>query len=223
MRTIEVTKQEIQTLFSAASNFGDLLKLLEREFQKKGEVICKVKLNGIELTDEEETQKVGTTISNVCALEVVVAHPSDLLVDLLSFWAGRLPQLEEQTRKTADKIRFDGLDVSFQQFVNVVENCQELVRSLVPAKAILLANGILQEGQWTRAENSLWSTLSEIFRAFETKDFVLLSDLMEYDLGNALAGWTALVAQASLQSSALKSGVENATGESKEKESSIAD
>lgn len=211
MKNIPVTKKEIETLFSSATTFGELLGLLENEFQKKGDVICRIVLNGIELTDDEEKSKASLGVSEVTSLNVVTAHPDDLMQDLLQFWTKRLPELETETRKTADMIRFDGIEASFTPFVKIVENCQELVRSLGPAKAILSCEEDFPREKWSEAENSLGKTLTELFTAFETKDFVLLSDLMEYDLGNSLGAWGGLVSDAKA-----RVGNTSATGDSEE-------
>lgn len=195
MRQLQVTRNEIQSLFGEAKTFGELLKCLETEFQKRDEVICKITLNGMELTDEEESQKSSVLVDEILDLHLVVAHPNDLLKDVLHFWCNHLPKLEADNRALAEKIRFEGFDLSFTTFVKVVESCQELVRSLVPARNLLPSIPNFQEEQWNDLEKQMWQTLSEVFRAFESKDFILLSDLLEYDLGKSLTNWTALITQ----------------------------
>lgn len=183
-----IHKDEIVTKYPSVSDLGTLIKALEERFLVNGEVICQFKLNGMTLSESDEKRLSQIKLDEIEVIEVESQSPQALLFNLLDNWTRELPVLMQNTDELAKEIKFNGIEGHLKSFVDLLDTCQFLTESLISLESIIKKSAISQ-GQWRKAEELTAQAIGQALKTFELKDFVLLSEILEYDLGHALQVW----------------------------------
>jgi hypothetical protein len=190
-----VTKKEIEGQFGQVADLGQLMKALEQEFSKKGQVICQFKLNGMSLTEADEQRLANIGLGEVEIIEIDSESPDALMFGLLDNWTLELPKLIENAEALAKSIKFEGIEGKLKAFVELLDTCQFLMDSLMSLERVVtdfqsrqIQSPIGLE-PWLLAEKVTADAIGEALKAFEKKDFVLLAEVLEYDLPHSLQVW----------------------------------
>jgi hypothetical protein len=184
-----VTKNDILERYSPIQDLGTLFKTLEAEFLQKGEVICQFRLNGMTLSETDESRLAEIHIHEVEKIEIDSENPTTLLFGLLDNWIKELPELIKNTDELSKTIRFNGIEGHLKSLVDLIDSCQFLMDSLVGLQSIIKSD-LIDKNEWKKAEEMTVRAIGESIRAFEIKDFVLLAEILEYDLAHSLQIWT---------------------------------
>ncbi|GIL16787.1 MAG: hypothetical protein BroJett040_05380 [Oligoflexia bacterium] len=193
MNTTVMTQNElIEKYGTEPKTLGELFKLIEMDLQSSGEVICQFRVNGMRLSQEDEVRMSSFDRDQIDVLEIQSQKPTDLLFELLDNWSLELPKLIESTDQLAGGIRFEGMEGHLKSFVEMIDSCQFLVESLVSLEGVIKTDYV-QSKEWR--ENALLTSraIGDALKAFEKKDFVLIAEILEYDLGHSLQIWKELL------------------------------
>jgi hypothetical protein len=174
--------------FPEAHTLGDLFKAFEADFVSRGEIICQFKVNGLSLSENDEKKFSETLVDDVEIVEINSESPTALLFGLLSNWMSELPVLVQNTDQLSKEIKFNGIEGNLKAFVDLVDSCQFLVESLIDLEKIIARESLNHE-KWRQNEEMTARAISEALAAFEKKDFVLLAEILEYDLAHSLQIW----------------------------------
>lgn len=180
--------QKILHDFPEAENLGRLLNLLEESFALRGEVVCQFTVNDLILSEEDEGRFALTPIDEVKTLEIQSESPATLLFGLLHNWIEELPTLIKSTDQLAQNIRFQGMEGRLKGFIDLVDSCQFLVESLINLESILRKESMSLEA-WSKIKLLTARAIGDALHAFEKKDFLQLSEVLEYDLSHSLQEW----------------------------------
>ncbi len=183
-----IDRAELQTNFSSITELGALIKALEERFLSQGEVICQFKLNGLSISEADEKRLSQMGLHEIEFIEIESQSPQTLLFNLLDNWSKELPALMKNAEELAKEIRFKGLEGHLKAFVNLLDTCQFLMESFISLESIIKTSPASQVS-WCKAEELTARAIGEALKTFEKKDFVLLSEILEYDLGHALQVW----------------------------------
>lgn len=189
MELIQYKKNEIDSQFKEIKNLSELVHLVEKEFYSKGKVICKIYVNDLLLSEEDEYRFKDLSIQDIEKFAINIESTSVLSEELIKNWLKSIPAMISLAESLSEKIRFEGIDNSLRGFADTIDACQYLVDSLSSLKILLDNQNLVDQDKWLRDEANLSKATMEIFKAFETKDSVLLADLMEYELINCLQNW----------------------------------
>jgi len=188
MTKTTISREEILQTYPAVMDIGSLIKALEQRFLTLGEVVCQFKLNGMSLTEADESRLSQVALDEVDTIEIESQSPQDLLFNLLDNWTRELPVLMQNADELAKDIKFKGIEGHLKSFVDLLDTCQFLTESLISLEAIIQRASIDQT-RWREAEALTARAIGQALKTFELKDFVLLSEILEYDLGHALQVW----------------------------------
>jgi hypothetical protein len=141
------------------------------------------------LTEEDEKKFSGFQMTEVEFLEVESETPKILLVEVLNNWVETLPGMIGKSDQLAGSIRLKGIENQMRDFVDLVDTCQFLVDSLMSLRTLCRDIAYVNGSQWKTHEELTARAIAEALNVFEKKDFVLLADIMEYDLGHCLQSW----------------------------------
>jgi hypothetical protein len=164
------------------------MKALENNLLQNGEVVCQFHLNGMKMTESDEKRLSQISIAEIETIEIESESPQALLFGLIDNWVSELPLLVRNADELAKEIKFKGVEGHLKSFVDLIDSCQFLTESLISLEGIIKGPMIKKE-QWRKAEQLTAQAISQSIKAFEVKDFVLLSEILEYDLGHALQIW----------------------------------
>jgi hypothetical protein len=195
MNSYQWTRQEVATQFSEAQTFGDLFRQIELELGKKNQVVCQFKINGLTLNEDTEKRLRDSGVQDIDLIEVLGQAPGDIMSGILKNWCVEIPKMLDINDRLSQDLRFQGVEGRMKPFVSLIDSCQLLVDSLMSIDHLLATTVTVQTENWKKAEQLTASSIGQALQAFQKKDFTLLADVLEYDLGHSLQSWQELVGQ----------------------------
>lgn len=183
------THQVLAQKFPMNASLDTIIKAIEEELRPTGEVVCQFKVNGLNLTEEAEQRLAFVNLSEIQMIEVSSQQPGQILEKILQTWTERIPAIIELNDNLADKMRTDGVEGSLKAFVDLIDDCQLIVDSVISINRLFSHLEGVQSQAWQNAEILIADGIGQSLTAFEKKDYPLLSDVLEYDLGHALQSW----------------------------------
>lgn len=192
MNRHEWTFEQIQVTYPKAQVLGEVLKQMEAQLRSQGQLICRFQVNGVVFTEDDEEKFASTPLKEVTNLIVDTDSPMALLAGVITNWTEQLPHLVERSDELSEKVKFQGLEGHFKDFVELIDTVQLLVDSLVSLQQLFPCE-IYQSPLWQSNEAATSQAIAEAVVALEKKDFVILAEILEYDFGNALQTWFQLL------------------------------
>jgi hypothetical protein len=193
MRKIKMESAVLSQKYGNLKNLKDLFQEVEREFYQTDEVVCRFIIDGHEVEESAESRLGETGVDQINTLEVHVQTVEKVISAVIENWIERMPQLIVSTENLSKHIRFNGSDGSLPFFVELIDNCQLLVESLMSISSVLQSKLSTIDEKWRTCEKSMAQVIGEALLAFEKKDYNQLSDVLEYDLANSLQTWQELL------------------------------
>jgi hypothetical protein len=184
-------KNEVEKQFAECMTLKEIIRRIETDFSLRGEVICEIRVNGMILDEGDETKFAESPRQEIQDIAIRSNKPADLINDALASAHAFLPELEDSCLKTAEMFRGSNLQESQNSFNTCLEGCQWLVDTLMHVRGAASGVGqpIHQPERWFEAEKVIARVIREMSEAYSKKDFVLVADLLEYELTGALIVW----------------------------------
>lgn len=195
METIKFSRREIEVQFSECVVLKELISKLERDFLRAGKLICKIQINGLTLSEADEVKFQGTRISELDTVEVQVESSNTIVSETIVSLRDFIKNLKAEGQDLADLLREKRIEATRFQFTQLVNHIQDLTQAFLALRPNMKLGGEdrLVVDMWADAEKHLLKTLRELVVAYENQDFVLVSDILEYDLDNSLDNWQKLL------------------------------
>lgn len=211
MNSLNLSQKQILEGYLDCQSLGQLFKKLEEELFAKGQVVCQFRVNGMNLTEEDEKRLSTAPLDEVQALEVGFQAPETLIGGALDSWCRDLPFLLQHADEMAGQFRFKKVDGSLRDFVQLIDECQMLVDSLIAMDSLLAHHSVVSSERWKKTEAMMAQAIGEALQAFQKKDFTQLADILEYDIGHCLQTWLELLTEvkATLNGNEQKAGSES--------------
>lgn len=195
MTTSTWDKLEIQKQFGECENLKQLIERLEGEFQDRGEVICEIRVNGMIVHEKDENRFAESEMAAIDTLTIASERPGDLIQSTLGSALDYVPRLHKACESTAELMRGSDSRLAQLNFTELLDGCQWLVDTVVYLRSAAESVGQPLKDQlaWRTAEGKFATVVTDILAAFQKKDFVLVADLVEYDLFNLLEEWNRVI------------------------------
>jgi hypothetical protein len=211
MSQLMFQQEDLVARFGVEASLGEIFRQIENDLKPINEVVCQFKINGLALDEQAEQRLAAATLSEVETLEVFSQQPRAILGDVLQNWVKQIPALLECNDNLASEIRFKGIEGQLKSLVELIDQCQLLVDSIISIDSVFPNLPYVKSEAWKKAQTQMASAIGEALQAFQKKDFNWLADILEYDLGHALQTWMEQLESCHLE---LKStDVKNADGE----------
>lgn len=182
------SKSEISNLYPGMETLGVLLGQLEKEAQTRGEVICEIQVNGKSILNDEAAAGL-LPLGDVESLSITAQKPIDLLAETISSACEYLDRLVVALEKNAFLFRGNDLKKAHEFHRSCIEGTQWFVQMVSLFKSAY-ENAYQQSlNGWAENERELAQILKTVLEAFNSKNLVLMADLIEYDLLNTLQKW----------------------------------
>lgn len=190
MTTSVWANTEISTEFPQAKTLSEVISELEATFQLKGEVICEIQVNGIAIDEADEVRLGATPVTEIESLIICSSEPARLIDQALNSCREFIPHVKQSCIRTSEKLRGTDSAGAQSQFIETMEGCYWLVDTLRHVRGAS-KNNVTGPGldQWTGYETKMTAVVREVVKAYEAKDYVLVADLLEYELSEAVAAW----------------------------------
>lgn len=190
MERYKVTGDELRNFYQEQTQLSRVFNDIENDLKATNQVVCRYIVNGLELKESDEARFGTVSLDEIVTLEYMTENSTDLIGEVLHAWIEALPELMTKTEGLSKRMRVQGLSGLLKPIHELVQNCEFLIESVMSLKE-LLGDRYLVTGpvSWEKAEEQSKQTVLEALRALENKDFVLLADVLEYDLNNCLQMW----------------------------------
>ena len=197
--TIRITTAEISEEFSRCSNLGEIVNELEKKVKAQGRVVCKISVNGMRLSEADEQRLFQTSVDGLKDLEFETEDPAELIRSTLISQAQMAVEIGRASLTVSEAFRRLDLHPAQGLLIALLDGCRWFTDGLVAIKSAprSLISFSFDDSQWNLTEAEFRRVVSEILAAVERQDYMLIADLLEYDLGNALDRWKVVLTQVS--------------------------
>lgn len=182
-------RQELAANFPQAETFSQLVDAVSDRIEATGQVVCAVRVNGMNLTEEEETRFQETPVSEIESLNILSQTIQELLDQSLEGCAAYLERLLKAFEECARLFRTDDIQFAHSFHRACIEGSDYFVQLITHFKTVYQTHRGPLTPSWDELEMSLLQCLTRILDAYEKKDYILVADLLEYDLIDIFNGW----------------------------------
>jgi hypothetical protein len=177
-------------------NFEEVIHSLSQAYEKEGRIIWSVMLNGDHFSENypHESQNIG--LNDIQSLEIRTMDQKDLFMDFLKNSGGILSVHQQSAREIADDFRLGKLKEAINNYIELLQAYRDLIYMLQQCQVVLGIN--LDQIQFHGISmmtklDSLSQLFDEMIRAQENEDWILLSDLLEFELVPLFDDWMQLL------------------------------
>lgn len=191
MTTSHWSKQEIESKFPGCATLKDLISRIEAEFSQKGEVICEIRVNGVLLSEADESKYASQPSTEIREIAISSNAPLNLIADAIKSALVLIPDLDKSCLSTSEQFRGADLNQAQRSFHECLEGVQWLIDTLIHVRGAAsgIQKPIAQPERWFEAEKLITRVVRELSEAYSGDDYVLVADLLEYELTGALSIW----------------------------------
>lgn len=196
METIKYSKVTFQSTFSVGQKLKDIVAQLEKMAEAQNKVVCRIRINGLLLSESDESRLASTDYKDIEELEVELESLNSLVISSIRSLTDFANALKKNSVESAERYREGHAQELNHHFAGIVGQVQCLAEALVALKPNLIRTLNFNEvlaARWVAAEEHMMKTVKELILAFEGQDFVLVSDVLEYELHNSIANWLVIL------------------------------
>jgi hypothetical protein len=181
--------KDLQQKFGEATKLATVFRHIEAELKAVNEVVCQFKVNGIALDEAGERKFSDSTLTEIQIIEVTSERPAILLHEVLNNWVNQIPGMIQRNDQLSSDFRFKGMEGQMKPLVDLIDDCQLLIDSLLSIQTVFSEMKYVQSEEWLGAQSKMSSAVGEVLAAFQSKNTTLLADILEYDMGHSLQLW----------------------------------
>lgn len=195
MGHLSLKQEELLKVFEPQTELDHIIRHYEAEFEQRGEVICRIRLNDLNLSEDDEMRFRDTPLSKIQSLEVDTENPFQLFREVLTYWKAHLPSLINSADRLSQNLRFKSLDKSAYDLSQFIDQSHLLVNSLNSISSLCQHRAITLPELWSPSELKLWMAFNELLDSFNEKNTSVMADTIEYDLADSLQTWLEVLSE----------------------------
>jgi hypothetical protein len=195
METQKWSADQIHQEFSDCQSLDDLIRKIEDRHWERGEVICEIKVNNMIIRETDEQKFADASLDAIENLSVRFSRTDDLATEALQSILASIPKVTEAAIYSAELFRTQDYERAQSLVATLIENCQfsmETLSTLRNTHAQWFSEGMIEQ-LWTRAETGFERMVKELLAGYEKKDYVLVADVLEYEIPVALDHWREMI------------------------------
>lgn len=173
---------------ASGQSLCEFLEQLHCQYESQGRVICQVSMNGHVLSEADEVRLGRVPVNQLNELVILTETSGSLPKKVIHQWILELPRVIANTDQLAQEVRFQGFEGRLKNLVELIDTCQLLVESLLQLEDLLVSDDKARL-RWIQLQDQLAGSIGETLVAFEAKDLIHFSEVLEYDLADALQRW----------------------------------
>lgn len=175
------------------TSLKDAIGFLEEHYEGKGAVICEIKVDGKLLKEDEEERSADNDLGSITSIEVFFNAPEKVAEESLSKLRSYCPELTSMSEEAGFLYRNGHLADAQDLVEELIPECQEVIELFT-----LLMHCCTNDNwdhvvqTWRSSIDTFSQTVEEMLQAMESKDYVLLADLFEYEMPKVFSIWSEL-------------------------------
>jgi hypothetical protein len=173
-------------------NLQEIMKHIMSNWVSPDRALRELKVNGDFYKEAEMGSAETIERGRVTKLEVETAEGRELALDFLSAADNYPPAIAGAVGEVAELFRVSDEREASERYINVLETLQLFLTMLEESRRMLNLDlhSIVYQGRTVAdALTRLSEMIKDLLNAQESEDWVLLADLLEYDLKPELLGW----------------------------------
>lgn len=184
MKKVRFEKNEIERQFEHCKDLREIIYEVEKSGTPSGDFVCKINVNGMSLGEEDEVKFANTRRRDINVLEIDFGTLDELVRGLLKSYVLWIPNIKIILLETAKFFQAGDVEKGQKRFLVMLDSCRYYINSLIELKR---SSNEISETLFV--EEHFSALIREIMSAFEKQDYVLLADLIEYELYNLFDVW----------------------------------
>jgi len=180
----------------AGANLVEILRDLQERWLGPDHQLREVLINGRPYSEERDGGPVDITRESIQELEVLSISASEVAIHFLGNAQGFLSTMIQSTTKVAELFRVSDEQEANEQYLELLNSLQLFLQTLDQSRQALdLDFGQAREQGVSAAQRveRLSTLVEDLLQAQEQEDWVLLADVLEYDLRPELEAWDRLL------------------------------
>lgn len=198
---VTINHQNLAVDFSHLRNLEEALLELNEKFIPEGQQLFQVEVNGQFFTERYPRESRYVTLGEVSTLDLKTVSDEELARSILADAAVQVETLAQALEKSAALFRLAAEDEANHYFAQVLEALRWLLQTGEGACKVLEVD--LKEvtspqfGDVSDFLKRFQDLLEEMLQVYEEEDYILLADLMEYELLPMVKQWQKILSQLS--------------------------
>ena len=199
---ITLNDQSIPVDLSHLRTLEEALLELNEKFIPNGQQLFQVEVNGQFFTERYPRESRYVTLGEVSTLDLKTVSDEDLARGILTDAANQVETLARALEKSAALFRLAAEDEANHYFAQVLEALRWLLQTGESACKVLEVDlgkesSPHQIGDVSEFLELFQGVLDEMLQVYEEEDYILLADLMEYELLPMVLQWQKILSQIS--------------------------
>ncbi len=182
--------------------FGQLMERVLEKAATAGSSVLSVELNGEDVTGRDRANLQEFPLEDINRLEITTGDPKHLARSTLYSIADFQGQLLNELQNTTELFRLDNAVRSNEAFLRCLDGLQIFMHTLESCRKLLglsfellIVPSNASEGERTVAESrrQIFAALDAMIEAQTDQDWILLADIMQYELIPSLEEWRGII------------------------------
>lgn len=189
---ISLDRKSIEWEGPQGSNLEEILTRVISEHVQPGKVITGVKLNGTGYSEENPHDAANVPMKDIKTLEIDTRSAEEMARHFFRNGGKYLDLLIKGAEKISELFRIADETEANEHYVEYLENLRLFVQMVAESKEALHLNlsAIPFQNATVEAEvQKLSNMMDQMLKVQENEDWVMLADLLEYELIPLLKGW----------------------------------
>lgn len=189
MTELSWTLPDLNREFPAISTLGELIEVSSKAARENGDFVCAVNVNGMDLNEEQESQFEKTPLSEIKRFSIKTQNLSILLDESMVQCHGFLGHLIGSIEKASHMFRAEDLGAAHRFYSTCIDGTQLFIEMVTHYKVAYQNSKGPCPAVWGTLEERLEKSLLQILEAYRQKNYILVADLLEYELSPILGQW----------------------------------
>lgn len=189
--------QKLDGTFPTDSTLRGLIDRV-RESHLDNRLVVSVAIDGRDLLDDELSAALGRSLQAAQQVDLESSAPKPLVVQALRELVSRLDEAAPEHRRCAERLNAGEISTALTDFGKVLSAWQSCHETVTHAAGLLsedLNDATTSGAKLADSLARLAEKLRDVRDAFEARDFVLLADLVQFELGELCGEWSAMLAK----------------------------
>lgn len=189
---ISLDRKNVELEGPQGSNLEEILIRVMSEHVQQGKVITSVKLNGTGYSEENSHDAAGVPLKDIKTLEIDTMSAEEMARHFFRNGGKYLDLLIKGAEKISELFRIADETEANEHYSEYLENLRLFIQMVAESKEALHLNLSAIPFQNATVEDEvqkLSNMMDQMLKVQENEDWVMLADLLEYELIPLLKGW----------------------------------
>jgi hypothetical protein len=180
---------ELASDFPDLKTLGELIDRASAVARQRGQFVCSIKVNGLNLSEDQEAKFGQTPLAEVNDFSIKIQDLDLLLDESTNQCVTFLNHLIKSLEVASHMFRAEDLAAAHRFYRTCIEGTQLFIEMLTHYKVAAQNSKKVDLGGWSKLELSLQRALMQILEAYRQKNYILVADLLEYELSPVFIQW----------------------------------